>query len=329
MTETLTKEKATDPLENLEAIRHPHKLSIVKSAEAGGGVVVRHGLTLDQFDAPRIQKSGVACHQIQTLTDLLRYVAPLKRERTVGFYTPEQVRIVLDETEEQHQLIDCTLARSNRFLAWYSAAQRSAESGLAQSALVRFIRQQSKSIDDGLAYFRAHYEGDPEGRDIPDDMTARLLVSVFECLRGTLTHDAAESRMAKSRAVSFSVKTVRRGGRTEEVTVNDVPTSFPLLLPILADDRQPTLVWCSLEVVGAEGAEPRFRIELEDIADVLANHLESRLGEFAAEAGFTCVRGTYRMAQPAELGLPKQAAEFLDKHAKLIAAQAGSTGDDD
>ena len=302
---------ATDPLEAVGAITHPHRLSIIKEAEAGGGVVVRHALTLEQFDAPRLQGTGVARHKIATLIHLLAYVKPRKGEGTVAFYTTDGVRVVLDEGEEQHRLVDCTLQRSHRFMAWWGIATKSAREPVSQVEFVHFLRRNSLAIAEASS-----------------EEETQLLVGAFESLRGTLVHDAEEHRATKSRTASFTVRRTKRAGQSTDLEVEDVPMGFEVSLPILADDAECKLFSVSLDVVGGEGAEPRFRIELDDAADIITDHIESRLGQFAAEAGFLCVRGTYETIQPAELGLPKQAAEFLEMQAKLLAAQAGSAADD-
>lgn len=224
---------------------------------------------------------------------------------TVAFYTDEGVSVIIDEASPlEVEVISCTLERSPSFGRWEAATEQS----ITQRELLHLLRAERYSINGG------------------GEFDADQLIATFSSLRGELTHDAEEFLDTKSRTSKFTVRRKVAGKRDpEDLDVDDVPTQFSIRLPLLLDDAEPqhrTLMVC-LNINGTAGAEPVFSVSLECLQEICDEHIEMRLRDFAAQAGFLCVRGTLLMEPRKTAQLDDAMKHVLEWHRACIAAGAG------
>jgi hypothetical protein len=245
--------------------------------------------------------AGRRAHQFDTLTDLRRYIDHLGAgDAAIAFYTDEGVSCVLDEkAKAQKEVVRCSLERHHRFKRWQSALGRPMD----LATFLLFLRTHGGSLLD---------------------VTQEALIGHFSSLTGTLVHGADEYLDHQSRSVKFTVKRKKRGGTGEEEReVDDVPTQFRISVPILADDDHWTELLVLVRMTGGPGAEIEFTLLIENLGELVADHIDSRLRDFADAAGFLCLRGQYREEPWAEPQLPRSVAELMQAQGQVIAAMHG------
>lgn len=253
--------------------------------------------------APDRVRAGRRAHRIATLKDLGQYVEKFGQDETddqggsVAFYTDEFVSVVLDEGGVlETETIICTMERSLAFRRWDAACSRS----LNQTQLLSLLRANARSIRDA-------------GGD------AEALIGTYSHLRGTLIHDAAEFMDWQSRSATFAVKQKR--GRTEkDIEIEDVPTEFRIAIPILRDDDDLTQFTVQVRMTGGEGAEIAFDLTMLECDELVSDHIDVRLADFAKEASFLCVRGENHRVDWTEAPMPKALVTLMEQQTKMLAA---------
>lgn len=244
--------------------------------------------------------AGRRSHCITTLTDLAQYVDHVKETdpaaSPIAFYTPAGVSVVLNEaSQNEKEVVTCTLERHHRFQAW---AERFGEP-MSQLGILNLLREHGDCVDGEAEY----------------------LINIYSALSGTLVHDAEEYLSRQSQAAAFTVKRKGRSGEVEQ-EVDDVPTEFTISVPILADDAEETPINVLVRMSGAAGARIVFTLTGHNLAETESAHIENRLKDFAASAGFLCLRGAYREQPWSEPTLPKSVHQLMELQTSMIKAMA-------
>jgi len=253
-------------------------------------------------EAPRRVQAGRRAHTIHTLSDLLKYVKGATisgAEHPIAFYTSDGVSCVLDDdSEEEREVIQCTLEQHHQFRQWNAVFGNQ----MPHVVFVNFLRTHNSAIDGSAEY----------------------LIGKYASLRGELVHDADDYLDMQSGSATFTVKTRKRGGIGEqEQEIDDVPTEFRISVKILADDEEPTELRVMVRMTGGPGASIVFTPMVENLDEIVDEHIDARLAAFAESAEFMCIRGVYREQAWSEPLLPKSVVTLLEHQTKMLAAANG------
>lgn len=248
-------------------------------------------------------EAGRRAHTISTLTHLARFVEVSEAQNALAFYNPSEVAVVLDRTSNQEQeVVTCSLARHPSFARVTSMLGKP----MNQPTLLRYLRANERAIN-----FR-------------EDGQAEYMVGIFASLTGTLVHDSDEFLDMQRRCATFTVRRKGRGNQPQQDReVGDVPTQFRLRTMILLDDSEPTEFVVQVHMRGSEGAEIGFELTIENLEDLVTEHVDERLQDFERMASFPCLAGTFHMQPWAEQKLPRSISELMELQTRQMAAVAG------
>lgn len=256
--------------------------------------------------APEPIKRQKRNHNIQTLADLRKYAALIKKTDSspVAFYTEEAVNLVLDETgETECEMIHCSLNRHSDFKAWDAVCGKQ----MTVPAFVDFLRSNSESIKLAL--------------DSDEDYDNML--GVFSALTGTLVSDIDDQELFKGQAVSFIVRRKKRGTETD-TEVDGIPTSFDIKLAVLLDDEELVDFTVRVKFAPGQGGSILITMVIDSMTAIVSRHIDMRLKEFASDAGFMCVRGCPNYQSWTEPTLPAAVAQLMELQTSMIAAMTGN-----
>jgi len=253
---------------------------------------------------PEKVESGRRAHIFHGLNDLRRYLdATLGQEvgKAVAFYTNTGVSVVLDETSKvEKEIVTCNLQRHLQCQRWMNIIGKK----MKQPEFLTFLRLNRAVVIN-------------EGGD--------HVLAEFSSLSGTLVHDAEHFLDHSSRSQAFTVKKKKRGTTATEEQSVEVSTEFKIAIKILADDAEPTELTILVQMDGAADAEIVFSLHIDNFHEVVEEHLNYRLEEFAstAQGSFKVMRGEYKEAAWSEQTFPKSIESLMEAQTEMIKAIAG------